>query len=275
LGAGGRRFESSRPDFTPSPTDSIGCKCSQWRAFFALWAESVGGARLADIPTGLALAPIKRVASRYAGRYRYLLSANLISLVFQSKVPAKLRRLLTKSPTYRWAPTPQTLGGRLARLPSGLAPSSSGSQPYRAFASLFKQGSRSTRQGHSRYHIKENRSDHCVGILNRSIKVTAVGGLAMLLPLGALPQRAAASGSPRARHNWACLAHVSPIVAADPELSRLREGGRRTAMAGCGTLTGSGMRPLDDVAVSKTSCPPPEHSRLSKGTNICPNKKNQ
>ena len=46
LGAGGRRFESSRPDFTPSPTDSIGCECPHWRAFSVLWAHFVGGAHV-------------------------------------------------------------------------------------------------------------------------------------------------------------------------------------------------------------------------------------
>jgi hypothetical protein len=40
-------------------------------------------------------------------------------------------------------------------------------------------------------------------------------------------------------------------------------------------MTGSGMRPLDRLAVSKASGPLPKHSSLPKGTSTCPNKKNK
>jgi hypothetical protein len=43
----------------------------------------------------------------------------------------------------------------------------------------------------------------------------------------------------------ACLAHRFRIVAAGPDLSRLREGGRMTAWRYAEPMTGSGMRPLD------------------------------
>src|SRR5205823_4148788 len=43
----------------------------------------------------------------------------------------------------------------------------------------------------------------------------------------------------------ACLAHRFRIVAAGPDLSRLRKGGRLTAWRDAEPMTGSGMRPLD------------------------------
>jgi len=53
------------------------------------------------------------------------------------------------------------------------------------------------------------------------------------------------------------------------------KGGRQTAMAGSGAYDRVGRAAaLTYLAVSKASGPPPKHSSLPKGTNICPKKNN-
>ena len=114
----------------------------------------------------------------------------------------------------------------------------------------------------------------CYNIYQKVIPPEA--GSAMFCPSAPTPKGPAPTAGRRTQEHKVALLTFSHC-SRHPAVSRPRQGGppRGTAWRGAEPMTRPGPGGSTYLAVSKASCPLPKHSSLPKGTNICPNKKNQ